>query len=343
MTIESRKRLIISECNCGEVFQNVNLKKHLQNLKSKGIETHGKVRSVYYCCPCNKWGVEGQAFNHDKCGYIRLPKEAMKAVLRKQTPANRDDLLAAKAKKEKAKAEKKTDDKPTTEETDDKATAEKAGDRTTAEKTEDRAKAEKSKDKPDNTSESEVAAGNLVILMEGDKVERLTDSESDIVVPKKRGFSIDLDSSLSSLTSEEEEVASKRHRTSSPVSGTTTPQPPPSISVSPIEVFHPPSQATVVSQTVAKNNLMDHNSRLTRQIAELNTQLGIYRAKEDLTKRLTSKNMEIKEELSKVSQELEREREDRKKVEEDKKEAVERLMSAMREMERERERRRRRR
>ena len=90
MTKDSTRRLTVTLCNCGGMFQGDNFRKHC-----RGKEGHAKESAVRYCTPCNKWAQDGEEFSHDKCAYVRLSKANLSLVLQRQSPLEREKLVAA--------------------------------------------------------------------------------------------------------------------------------------------------------------------------------------------------------------------------------------------------------
>lgn len=109
MVLEVRKRLHIFKCRCGGMYQRENFKKHVQNARIK--EEHGKVASTLYCCKCNVFGRPGESFDHDKCPYVRLPKDDMTLVLEGKPPRNRLQLIERREKEQEEMKKRKSEKK----------------------------------------------------------------------------------------------------------------------------------------------------------------------------------------------------------------------------------------
>ena len=104
MVLENRRRFYVTKCSCGGVFQHDNHKKH--RLNAKDTDEHKKVEGVSYCCICNVWKKEGEAFLHDSCRYIRLVREDMLRVLEGRPPKDRLALIKRREAEEEEKKKK---------------------------------------------------------------------------------------------------------------------------------------------------------------------------------------------------------------------------------------------
>lgn len=271
MVLEARKRCIVAQCNCGSTFQGTNLKKHVRNkavLKDGG---HGKERAVQYCATCNAWGVENEPFTHERCVYVRLSRSNMLRVLQRQEPEEREALV------KQALALKATS-VGRSEETASEADAERPPG-TVASSVEDEEETRRRK-------EDEAAVAAIVGSSE--------EKEKDKTDRKRIRYL----SASSSSESDFESGPCQRPRTSSPTVATRLPSPRVSPVRSKATPFLPRASAVPISQTFAKNALVDENSRLSKQVASLQRDLGIRKGKEDDCKRLTAellkKNGEIK-------------------------------------------------
>lgn len=274
MVLEFRKRFDVSLCNCGATFQGPNLKRHLQLLAAKGIEGHGEAQSIKYCAPCNEWGDIEQNFPHKKCAYVRFSKGDMLLILKRLEPLERLTLLGKAEEKNKEKVEK-----------------------------------EKRKKDLDNAVK---ACLDSVPIEEEEKVE--ADESQDIVRRQKR-VRVDLDStlhlSLSSSESDDDFVVKRCKTTSSPkpVKGDIEVETP-NVSPIPPAVFIPQVEACRVSQTLARNNLVDENCRQKKQIELLQNENFMLKAKEENRRRQeleVQKSREVMKEATEAQTKVEEE------------------------------------
>ena len=99
-----KKRLMVSLCNCGQVFQGDRFKKHVQAAAAKGHRGHAREAVTHYCPKCNEWGDENNDFTHALCPRFTFSKAELKLIIKKLTPPSREKFLKAFNDTEAAKA-----------------------------------------------------------------------------------------------------------------------------------------------------------------------------------------------------------------------------------------------
>lgn len=290
MVLEVRKRLLVTRCLCKVIFQGDNFKKHVANIKPTDV-THGREQRIVYCVSCNIWGELGENFSaHDKCPYVRLSKKDLEMVMeRKEVPNRQGKVAAYLSEREEVKVKAQ----------------ERARRQVKAKAVSARTELEAAIASITPPSQLTLSDSEEEEREDGEVEEQAVEAEDEgEPLAKRRG--VDLDSTSDSSITE--------HNTSTPVKS----QPP---------SFEPRTLAVHVSQTHARNQLVDTNNRLRTELAKSKQELALLTARKVDARRMNELARERGEALKRSEETLARERreraEEKTKLEEERREREE--------------------
>ena len=287
MVIEAKRQFSVTSCNCGSVFQGDRFRKHVQGATAKGQKGHSKEVSVHYCAKCNVWGEENEVFKHPDCPRLSFTKADLRLIVKKVAPLARLELLKAKEEKDVKAAV---------------AAIESAAEGLT----------DKEVPAAEGPSDERELAAAVASIQPAEKIKAdawadafgpplSEDSDEEFNPPKRRRHIVDLDDTRLTET--------PSPRTSTPTKPLTQPSPPPSTTSKSAHL--PRKTSEHINIVFQHNKIKDENHRLKKTIANLNQEIGIYKGKETLNKRLTEDVQRKNEQIAQMEALIKREREER--------------------------------